>query len=484
MNNQKPNIILITTDQQRFDTIQALGNDVIYTPHLNWLTDEGVTYTRTYADCPVCVPSRTSIMTGVRGYDSGICKNCDHSAFMSSSDTLPAILTRNGYQTRAVGKMHFTPARANYGFEHMELPLDYYRMMQRNYNLGVPKLHGVGENEVEPVISTVDENKSLTHWTVDRSVEFLETRDETRPFFLWTSFAKPHPPLDPCFNYWNLYETEDMPLPAYGDWSEDFDKMPKGFLQSTFLLNNVHRLSPKQKQAVKRAYYACITQIDYSLGLLFARLREMGLMDNTYIIFTSDHGDMMGDHNMGAKMTYFEGAAHVPLMIKAPNGTELYNRTKGVRCDNVVELSYLFNTILSMAGIENPVEKSTKIDLTADFEVKQERDFYGCCGDATTTFCAMSGDYKYIYTEAFGQEVLFNLKEDPKETRNLADKPEFAELTASFRQRLVDWARGKCPEHVTEDGKMKVTDGCAQTEGTRKWPGFHSIRCEEFDVLH
>ncbi len=480
----KPNIILITTDQQRFDTIQALGNDVIYTPHLNWLTDEGVTYTRTYADCPVCVPSRTSIMTGIRGYDSGICGNCDHSAFMKASETLPQILTRNGYQTRAIGKMHFAPARANYGFEHMELPLDYYRMMQRNYDKGVPKLHGVGENEVEPVISTVDENMSLTHWTVDRSVEFLETRDETRPFFMWTSFAKPHPPLDPCFNYWNLYETEDMPEPAYGDWSRDLEKMPKGFLQSTFLLNNVQRLSPKQKKAVKRAYYACITQIDYSLGLLFSRLREMGLMENTYIIFTSDHGDMMGDHNMGAKMTYFEGAAHVPMIVKAPTGSELYKQTKGVRCDNVEELSYLFNTILSMAGIENPVEKSTKVDLTSDFREKHDREFFGRCGDATTTFGVMIGQYKYIYTKAFGQEVLFDLKNDPRETNNLADKPEYAQILEKFRARLVEWAKEHCPEDVTADGKMATVEGAEQTEAYRKWPGFHSIRCEEFDVLH
>ena len=480
----KPNIILITTDQQRFDTIQALGNDVIFTPHLNWLTDEGTTFTRTYADCPVCVPSRTSIMTGLRGYDSGICGNCDHSPVMRAAQTLPEILTRNGYQTRAVGKMHFTPARANYGFEHMELPMDYYRMMERNYDKGVPKLHGVGENEVEPVISTVDENKSLTHWTVDRSVDFLETRDETRPFFMWTSFTKPHPPLDPCFNYWNLYETEDMPEPAYGDWSRDLDKMPKGFLQSTFLLNNIQRLSPKQKKAVKRAYYACITQIDYSLGLLFSRLREMNLMENTYIIFASDHGDMLGDHNMGAKMTYFEGSAHVPMIIKAPTGTELYEKMKGKRCDNVEELSYLFNTILSMAGIDNPVENSTKVDLTKDYCEKHDREFYGRCGDATTTFCVMSGDYKYIYTKAFGQEVMFNIKEDPKETKNLADKPEYADLLEKFRAKLLEFAKEKCPDDVTADGKMEVLGGAESSETSRKWPGFHTFRCEEFDVLH
>lgn len=465
---ERPNILLITTDQQRFDTIQALGNDVIYTPHLNWLTDEGMTYTRTYAECPVCVPSRTSIMTGLRGYVSGITGNCDHSAVMRENKTLPQILTEQSYQTRAVGKMHFQPARANYGFEHMELPLDYYRMMQRNYDKGVPKLHGTGENEVEPVISTVDEDKSLTFWTVDRSVEFLETRDETRPFFLWTSFAKPHPPLDPCFHYWNLYETDDMEDPVVGDWSKDLETMPKGFLQSTYLLNNIHRLSPKQKRAVKRAYYACITQIDYSLGLLFSRLREMNLMDNTYILFTSDHGDMMGDHHMGAKMTFFEGAAHVPLMIKAPTGSELYEKTKGKRCDNIEELSYLYHTILSMAGVENPSEKAEKIDLLQDCFEKQDRVFYGCSKDATETYAVMEGTLKYIYTIAFGNEVLFDLGKDPKEQHNLADKEGYEAVTAQFREKLKNWARQYEPGLLTPEGELKVVQGAEKTEGSRK----------------
>lgn len=480
----KPNIILITTDQQRFDTIQALGNHTIYTPHLNWLTDEGMTYTRTYAECPICVPSRTSIMTGIRSYVSGITQNCDQSAVMKSVKTLPQVLTENGYQTRAVGKMHFSPARAHYGFEHMELPFDYYRMMQRNYGQGVPKLHGVGENEVEPVISTVDENRSLTHWTVDRSVDFLETRDDTRPFFLWTSFAKPHPPLDPCLNYWNLYETDDMEDPVYGDWSEDLETMPKGFLQSTFMLNNIHRLSPKQTRAVKRAYYACITQIDYSLGLLFSRLRELGLMNNTYIIFASDHGDMLGDHHMGAKMTFLEGSAHVPMIIKAPDGSELYWQTKGKRCDNIEELSYLYHTILSIAGIDNPSERAEKIDLTKDFLKNEKREFYGCCKDATSTYAVMNDRYKYIYTEAFGQQLLFDMENDSMEKQNLADKPEYFQVVEQMRGKLMEWAKKYNPDLITPEGNLKAVDAPETTESARKWPGFHTIHCEEFDVLH
>lgn len=195
----KENVIFITTDQQRFDTIQRLGNDAIFTPHLNWLVSEGVTFNRCYADCPICVPSRTTIMTGKKGYETGITANQEDCEVMIKNKTLPKLLTEYGYQTRAIGKMHFTPIRANYGFEHMILPIDYYREYHNKPER--PKGHGLGENEIEPVISTVHEKDSLTTWIVDKSIDFIETRDTTRPFFMWTSFTKSHPPLDPCYNY-------------------------------------------------------------------------------------------------------------------------------------------------------------------------------------------------------------------------------------------------------------------------------------------
>ena len=247
----QPNILLITTDQQRFDTIAALGNDHIFTPHLNWLTDEGTAFTRCYADCPICMPSRATIMTGKRAYTTGCVGNFgDKLPMRTQKETLPYLLTQNGYQTRGVGKMHFEPTWANYGFEHIDLDLNYYREMAKHPELGIPKDHGNGENEVEPVISTVHESNSITQWTVKHSIDFLETRDPTRPFFLWTSFTKPHPPLDPCFNYWALYEDEDIPDPVLGDWSEEIDAMPKGYLRVTYCLNNAHRFSLDRKSVV------------------------------------------------------------------------------------------------------------------------------------------------------------------------------------------------------------------------------------------
>lgn len=198
----KDNILLITTDQQRFDTVNAWGNQSIFTPHLNYMAAMGASYTSCYAGCPICVPSRTTIMTGLEGYESGVTSNGSHAAFMQkcteNRTTLPALLTDSGYQTCAKGKMHFDPARAHYGFEHMKLPLDYMREYDKKQPLARPKVHGIGECEMEPVLSTVEEKDSITTWIADEAIDFLETRDATRPFFLWASFTKPHPPLTPA----------------------------------------------------------------------------------------------------------------------------------------------------------------------------------------------------------------------------------------------------------------------------------------------
>ena len=471
----KPNIILITTDQQRFDTIHALGNKHIYTPHLNWLVDEGITFQRCYTDSPVCMPARATIMTGKHGFSHGLTGNDDTLRPIDAASSLPGVLTRNGYQTRAQGKMHFSPMRANYGFEHMELPLDYYSYMWENTTFGIPKGHGLGENEIEPVISTVDETRSATYWTVKRSIDFIETRDDTRPFFLWTSFAKPHPPFDPCRNYWSLYQNKSLPRPVYGDWSKDVRKAPQGFYESTYALNNAYRMSDEQLLDVKRAYYACITQIDYSLGLLFARLREMDLLDNTWIIFTSDHGDMMGDHHMGAKSVFFEGSAHIPMIVRSPMSST--KARGGKRCDTLVSLADVMPTILNLANVSDKPEMDGTNLLEFVDNPAEDRRFYGNC--INKYFTVIEGHYKYMWTRNGGEELMFNLEKDPMEQVDLIrSEPEKA---ATLRKLLIAQVSGYSDELV-KNGDLAAGDSIKADE-VAKWPGFHSTYYPS-DVLH
>lgn len=188
---------------------------------------------------------------------------------------------------------------------------------------------------------------------------------------------------------------------------------------------------------------------------------------------------MLGDHHMGAKMTFFEGAAHVPMMIKPPTMNPLYKAHKGEKIDGVNELSSIYNTILQMAGIEPKAHANHSL---LDFDwAKQDKTYYGCCEHLN--YAVMENGYKYIYTARGGAELLFNLPDDPYEQHNLAGLPEYAETAAILRGKLIDWAKHYDPELV-KDGGLRSEPAFERTEDSNHWPGYHSTECEEFDTLH
>ena len=464
----RDNILLITTDQQRFDTINALGNQSIFTPHLNYLVASGITFTRCYADCPICVPSRTTIMTGRRGFESGVVSNDTHEAVMTADSqartTLPAILTDAGYQTKAMGKMHFTPARAHYGFEEMTLPLDYMRQYDKQPYGARPKVHGAGECEADPVLSTVDTKDSITQWITDGAIDFIETRDPQRPFFMWTSYTKPHPPFDPCRDFWELYDKIPMPEAVHGDWSQTVEGTPQGMMEGCYENTNTHFFGPEQRAASRRAYYAMISQVDYSLGRLFGCLRENGLFQNTWIIFTADHGEMLGDHFMSQKNVFFEGSAHVPLIIVPPQGR--FANTNS-RVDVTAEIADIYPTILAMAGIKAPefVQGRNLLEETG------ERVFFG--NSLNKHFCVMEDKWKLVLCTTGGDVLLFNLNEDPMEQHNLANDPACAEKKEHLWKLLLEHTEKYTPQ-VLKDGEfiIKPAPTCYQ-DIKNHWFGFH-----------
>lgn len=466
---QKDNILLITTDQQRFDTINAWGNTSIFTPHLNYMAAMGISFTSCYACCPICVPSRTTIMTGLHGYESGVVSNATHEAFMRERTakrlTLPAILTDNGYQTSARGKMHFEPARACYGFEQMTLPLDYMRLYDGKKDAARPKIHGVGECEMEPVLSTVDVKDSITTWIADQAIDFLETRDPLRPFFLWTSFTKPHPPFDPCRDFWALYDGIPMPPAVHGDWSETLEGTPQGFLAGAYENTNLHLFGPEQLANSRRAYYAMITQVDYELGRIFGALREQHLFENTWVIFTSDHGEMLGDHYMSQKNLFFEGSAHVPLLILPPAGRQIPHN---YREENPAELADLYPTILKMAGLPVPDDVTGK-DLMQP--LSPDRIFYG--NSLNKNFCVMDHKVKLVYSAVGGHTLLFDLASDPMETRNLAEDPAWQTEKARLWKLLLAHTEQTAPEAL-KDGTFLTYDAPRfPGDMPGRWFGFH-----------
>jgi arylsulfatase A-like enzyme len=347
----KPNIILITTDQQRHDTVSKHGCEFLRTPHIDDLKRQGITFTRAYSECPLCVPARVSIMTGKSVLEHGMLANYKSSDVMGDNDTLPAMLRENGYQTAAIGKMHFTPERVRHGFEEMILPDDYYRLMARNNGLLQPMRHGIGQNELYPGMSTVPESMTLTSWIAERCVEYIKyRRDPSKPFFLWCSFSKPHPPFDPPEPYYSMYRNCNIKNPVYGNWAFD-EKCPptiKRYRQkwSSDLLNK------EVAKEAKAAYYGLITQVDYNMGRLFAALSDEEMFEDALIIYASDHGEFLGDHGLQAKTLPYEGATHIPLILRMPQNR--YGKRAGEENRSLVTPADVFTTLVECAGGKIP----------------------------------------------------------------------------------------------------------------------------------
>jgi len=358
----QPNIVLITADQWRGDCLGFLSahhqtmagqstvtHHPVITPHANQLAAEGVTFTQAYADCPVCMPQRMTFLTGQVGSRFGLPHNFNVRPPIDVRVTLPGRLTREaGYQTKAVGKMHFIPDRARFGFEHIVLhPNDYVIWLEETPYAGTYRGHGLGGNEVYPAVAPHPEPFTHTHWIVDQAIRFLTERDPEVPFFLWIVFEAPHSPFDPPSPYDRMYDHYTIPDPVYGAWLETVDDPP--MFRERRLMHKYEHLTPEVLRETRRRYYGQITHIDYQLGRFLGELRSKGLYDDTAIIFTADHGEHLGDHNLFGKTTFLRGSADVPLIVRLPASMSI--KQPGLVIDTPVLTADLCPTLLELGGL-------------------------------------------------------------------------------------------------------------------------------------
>ena len=479
MSQEQPNILLVTTDQQRYDSCGPRAPAFMRTPHFDHLCREGTRFDAAYADCPLCVPSRVSIMTGKYVFSHGMDGNGPSSEVMGREGTLPTCLGSLGYQTAAIGKMHFDPQRARHGFDEMILPEDYYTSMARSGRGFQPMRHGLGQNELYPGMATVPESLTLTSWTAEQCVEYIrERRDPTVPFFLWCSFSKPHPPLDPPEPYYSMYRDCDIPGPVYGDWSAD-DVCPEPFKRLRQTLSR-DQVPPEVIREARAAYYGLITQIDYNMGRVFAALQDIDLFKDTLILYTSDHGEYLGDHHRGGKGLFHEPSAHVPFALRLPQGWE--NRCHGRSNKQLVTLADILPTLVRAGGGTPPPDVDGQ-DLIALAQggLAAPRQYLEATGGGRSFwswryYAITDGRWKSIFYPEGGAEQLFDLENDPQELIDLAKKPEFeakrAELTSVMVRRHE--ARGS---ETIEDGRLVALPLEGDSEADRRnhsWPGYHT----------
>jgi arylsulfatase A-like enzyme len=455
----KPNVLFLFTDDQRHDTVRALGNDQIETPHTDSLVASGTTFTNAYimgASSPaVCVTSRASLMSGQTLW------NCENQGIWSYNvsekyKSLPQVFRENGYTSFGTGKQHNGT--------------DSY---QRSFSTGAKILFG-GMTKSQYVLPLYNYsphgryNKKRMHTGThsaevyaDATIKFLEEqKDSDTPFFAYVSFQTPHDPRQSPPEFRARYKDDQIRLPKSFQTVHPFDN---GMLK---IRDEGLARTPREPTQIKTQiadYYSMITHTDAQVGRILEALKKAGKFDNTLIVFSSDNGLSMGRHGLLGKQSVYDHAVHVPLLISGPGIPK--NETREQLC-------YIFDiypTLVERAGLAVPetVQFTTLNPIIKDADAKGRAHLYFAYMNWQRAM--QDSRYKLIEYCVKGKRntQLFDLQQDPQEMNNLAGNPEFAGKLAELRKLLA-------AERVRlNDGKS--TSGFATKQGEEFWKTYEGV---------
>lgn len=439
----RPNIIFLLTDDQRADTLGCMGSPIIETPNIDRLGREGVIFERAFVTTSICMTSRASILSGQYAARHGIWKFSTEFADEALSQTYPGVLKAAGYYTGFVGKWGVGNPPENLF----------------DYNKGFP---GQGRYGVE-----IDgKSRHLTSVMGDQALEFLEQSQASgSPFCLSISFKAPHVqdsygvmdqafPYDPKLDA--LYQDITIPVPRLAA-SEYFDRLPD------FLKNTENRArwavrfwGPERYQFSVKSYYRLISGVDVVVGRIREKLEAMGLAENTVIVFTSDHGFYLGEYGFAGKWFAHDVSIRVPLIVHDPRQSA---SNRGIRRDEMVLSIDVAPTLVDLAGVPlgEQFQGRSLVDLTRspDAQPWREAFFYEHLfdhGNIPQSEAVRTRDWKYIrYVDSDPlYEELYNLNDDPEESRNLASDPEYSDRLMSLRQSWQDWREAVRMGRATE----------------------------------
>ena len=438
MSDARPNILLFTTDQHRGDHVSISGHPVIETPNVDAFVNRGAYFPNAYSEIPSTTGARRCLHGGQGTYACGL---IGYSGVeWHERNTVAQVLADSGYHCINVGWRNMHPRRKLYGFHTVivhdlrEGVDDYWDWLRKELGpTAHERGHGCDANGWMARPWHLEERYHPTTWTVDVTLEQIKKRDPTRPFFVWCSHLRPHSPYDPPEYFWDMYVDRELPEIPIGDWAAKHD-VPQPGLELTAWRG---RLTPEQNQRGRAGYMGCCTHIDYELGRMMQEMGRMGVLDNTLILFTSDHGDMMGDHHLHRKTYAYEGSARIPMLVRYPAGLDAPSGT----FRHPVGLQDAMPTFLEAAGVEIP-SSVTGASLLAAVRGEPWREFlHGehspCYSVEEAMQFLTDGEEKYIYFPHTGEEQLFDLAEDRQELRDLASDPAHADRVTLWRQRLI-----------------------------------------------
>lgn len=457
----KPNLVLLHVDQWRGDCLGVDGHPDVLTPTLDGLATGGVRFQHAYTDCPTCIPARRCLMTGRRPAESGVVGFRSGVRIQQPEETLPAILSRAGYQTIDIGRgMHQYPGHARYGFQYCQPGpfTDRYSQFQTEFFHQSDKglfaapthlnLHGLGPNGWNARPWPHAEKFHESTYVMTKGIEFLETRDKECPFFLSLGVMAPHPPFVPPGHYFNLYMGMDLRMPHVGDWAPKVPNDGRGFPDDAYF----NTFDERMNRICKAGYYGLISHYDAQLNGFLTRLAME--KEPTFILFTSDHGEMLGDHNQFRKARVFEGSARIPMILSGPD------LPRGKVIGHPALLSDLLPTFAELAGIEVPAHcgGTSLLRLMEAAEAPRSHvhiEHAMCVSEGN--HAVTDGRRKFVWLTDTGTELFFDLERDPCECHNLRDDPAVAAEVARWRKVLVQELNGR-PEGFVRDGEL--VPGC------------------------
>lgn len=434
--DQKPNFLFIFTDDQRYNAVHALGDKTVQTPHIDRLVNEGVTFTHAFNmgawHGAVCVASRTMLLTGLTVWEAKDTEPQLDSMVLQEM-FWPQQLKQAGYETYMSGKWHIK-AKASDVFDHV-----------RNIRPGMPNQTPEGYNRPQSPSDTLwrpwDPSlggywKGGKHWSevlADDGIQFLkEAGAKDTPFFMYLAFNAPHDPRQSPKEYVDKYPLGNIPLPkSYMDMYPYKDSIGCG----PDLRDEQLAPFPRTPEAVKthiQEYYALITHLDEQIGRILNALEESGKMDNTYIIFTSDHGLAAGHHGLMGKQNMYDHSMRVPLMVVGPG------IARGEKLSQQVYLQDVMATTLELAGKEKNKDvafNSLVPYMTGERSESAYSSIYGCYMDLQRM--VRTDKYKLILYPKAQKVLLFDLMKDPEEQNDVSDLPAYESVRKSLMKELA-----------------------------------------------
>jgi arylsulfatase A-like enzyme len=484
------NVLLITADHMRNDALScnagwsnasALAH-VVRTPALDRLAREGVSFANAYTPDPICVPARASITTGNYPHTCTGDK-ANSGRIRDDQPQLAELFADGGYATYAIGKLHYVPyappgtPRLLHGFQYAELNEsgrmlaqfdprgeatgieDYHDYLRQAGWGGYQRAHGIGNNDVHPSPSPLPAEHHAEAWVAARAIAALErhqAREDGQPFLLWASFSKPHPPYDPPRPYDTLYDPRQVP-PPLGTWGDEAVMQGRDpELTRRRVVYGWDRLSPQAVQASRAFYAGMVTFQDAMIGRIVDWLQARNLLEETLIVYTSDHGDLLGDFGRFFKTCMYDGSVKVPLIWRAPG---LASST--CRRDQLVGLQDILPTLCALTGVSLPCQVDGQ-DLSPMLHdpAAPGRDRYVAetrSGRDGQKAMVRTAEWKYIYCTEEGTEELYDMRAPDGELRNLAADPAHRQARESLRASLIHWCREHGDDQLLDGGDLART---------------------------